>query len=70
MAHQLIELANAKMPFGKHKNQLLFTIPERYLIWLRSQEMVQGLLAEQLEQIAEIKLNGLESLLRPLVRKW
>ncbi len=68
MSHQLIELANVRMPFGKHKDQLLFTIPERYIIWLNSQDLVHGRLSEQLAQIAEIKLNGLESLLRPLVR--
>lgn len=68
--HELIELANAKMPFGKHQGQLLWTIPERYLIWLRSKEMVHGKLAIQLEQICEIKLNGLESILKPLVAKY
>lgn len=67
--HELVELANARMPFGKHKGQLLLTIPERYLLWLRSQDMVQGKLAVQLEQIIEIKLNGLETILKPLVIK-
>lgn len=65
---QLIELANAKMPFGKHQGTLLFKLPERYLIWLNAQEIVKGTLAIQLAQIAEIKLNGLESILAPLVR--
>jgi len=65
---ELIELANARMPFGKHQGQLLFTMPERYLLWLKAQEIVQGKLGRQLEQICEIKLNGLETILKPLVR--
>jgi uncharacterized protein (DUF3820 family) len=67
--HELIELANARMPFGKHQGQLLHTIPERYLLWLKSSAIVHGKLAKQLDQICEIKLNGLESILRPLVKK-
>lgn len=55
------------MPFGKYKGCLLIDIPERYLLWLQSQEMVKGKLAEQLAMVYEIKLNGLEKLLRPLV---
>ena len=66
--HELIELANVTMPFGKHKGQLMFKIPERYLLWLRSQVILKGKLAIQLAQIVEIKLNGLESLLKPLVK--
>ena len=65
---QLIALANAKMPFGKYKGQLLFSIPEPYLLWLKKQEFAKGGLAIALEQMYEIKLNGLESILRPLVK--
>lgn len=68
-AQQLVELANATMPFGKYQGQLLFKIPERYLIWLSGQEIVTGKLAIQLEQIKSIKLNGLESILEPLVKR-
>lgn len=66
-AQQLVELANATMPFGKHKGQLLLKIPERYLIWLIGQEIATGKLAVQLEEMMNIKLNGLESILEPLV---
>ncbi|MDP2562473.1 putative quorum-sensing-regulated virulence factor [Psychrobium sp. 1_MG-2023] len=68
MNHDLIALANVRMPFGKHRDQLIHRLPERYLIWLRSQDIVKGKLAVQIDQIAEIKLNGLERLLTPLVK--
>jgi len=65
---ELVALANATMPFGKYQGQLLLKIPERYLIWIIGQEIAQGKLGIQLGQMMEIKLNGLESILEPLVR--
>jgi len=66
--HELIELANATMPFGKHQGQLLLNVPERYLIWLNGQDKVSGKLKNQLIIMAEIKLNGLEGVLKPLIK--
>jgi len=66
--HELVELANARMPFGKHQGKYLIHLPEHYLIWLNKQEMVNGKLALQLEQIMTIKLNGLETIIKPLIK--
>jgi len=66
--NELIELANAVMPFGKFKGKLIKDIPENYLIWLNSQEYANGKLSQQLLLMADLKLNGLENLLTPLVR--
>jgi len=66
--HELVELANTRMPFGKHQGKYLIYLPEHYLIWLINQEMVKGKLAIQLEQIMSIKLNGLETILKPLIK--
>ena len=66
--HELIELANATMPFGKYRGKLIKDIPDNYLIWLNAQEYVNGKLSQQLLLMAELKLNGLEKLLKPLVR--
>jgi len=65
---ELIELANAQMPFGKYQGKLLLKIPEPYLLWLIGKEIANGKLAIQLHQIMEVKLNGLESILEPLIR--
>lgn len=64
----LLELANAKMPFGKYSGSYLTDLPEPYLLWFKGKGFPEGLLGRQLESILEIKLNGLEGLLRPLRR--
>lgn len=61
---QLIELAHAKMPFGKYKNRYLVDLPEPYLVWFKNQGFPKGKLGEQLQIILEIKINGLEELIR------
>lgn len=61
---EFIKLANAKMPFGKFKNRLLLDLPEYYLVWYRNKGFPKGKLGEQMASIYEIKLNGLEDLIR------
>jgi uncharacterized protein len=62
----LLELANTKMPFGKYQGRLLMDLPEPYLVWFYGQGFPKGKLGEQLQFLYEIKLNGLEGLLKPL----
>lgn len=66
---ELVELANMRMPFGKYQNRFLIEIPEHYLVWYKSKGFPMGKLGKQLEQILEIKINGLESLIYPLMKK-
>ena len=65
----LYDLANARMPFGKYKGQLLIAIPEPYYVWFRQKGFPTGKLGDQLAMMYEIKLNGLEQLIWPLVKK-
>ncbi|SJN20447.1 DUF3820 family protein [Sphingobacterium sp. JB170] len=65
----LVELANAKMPFGKYQGWLLVSLPEPYLVWYHRKGFPAGKLGMQLATLYEIKLNGLEYLLRPLTKK-
>ena len=65
----LEELVKTKMPFGKYKGTLLCDIPEYYLVWYHGQGFPKGKLGEQLATMYEIKLNGLEYLLKPLKKK-
>jgi uncharacterized protein (DUF3820 family) len=67
--HQLVELANFKMPFGKYENQLLVFIPESYIIWMLNQGKLSGSLKDKFLLMKEIKDNGLEQLLHPLIKK-
>jgi uncharacterized protein (DUF3820 family) len=59
----LIELAHYKMPFGKYKGYYLVDIPEAYFIWFQQKGFPEGKLGRLLEEVQELKVNGLESLL-------
>jgi uncharacterized protein (DUF3820 family) len=63
----LVELANARMPFGRFAGRRLVELPEGYLVWFQQQGWPEGRLGEQLAAILEIKHNGLAYLLDPLV---
>jgi len=65
----LIELANTRMPFGKYKDTLLCYLPEPYIVWFHQKGFPPGKLGMQLATIYEIKVNGLEYLLTPLIKK-
>jgi uncharacterized protein len=65
--HQaLLELAAARMPFGRYAGRLLIDLPERYLVWFAGQGFPEGKLGRQLQAVYDIKLNGLEYLFEPL----
>ncbi|QYJ74177.1 MULTISPECIES: DUF3820 family protein [Shewanella] len=58
---------NRKMPFGKYAGRRLLELPEPYLVWFKSNGFPEGRLGEELALIYEVKLNGLEAMLRPLL---
>lgn len=66
---KLIEFANYKMPFGKFKNYYLVKLPEEYLIWFSRKGFPKGKLGELLQLALEIRQNGLEHLILPLIKK-
>jgi uncharacterized protein (DUF3820 family) len=65
--HELVKLANMRMPFGKFKGRLLIELPEPYLVWYKQKGFPNNTLGRQLELMLEIKINGLEELIYPLV---
>lgn len=65
----LKELVTMKMPFGKYKGTLICNLPEFYLVWFSRQGFPAGKLGMLLSTMYEIKLNGLEYLLKPLKEK-
>ncbi len=65
----LRKLLTTKMPFGKHAGRLLVDLPEPYVVWLVGNNLPSGELGRQLLEIYEIKVNGLESMLRPLQKQ-
>ncbi|HRD38208.1 MAG TPA: DUF3820 family protein [Bacteroidia bacterium] len=65
----LLSLVKSQMPFGKYKGRLICDLPVSYLEWFAREGFPQGKLGMQLQTIYEIKLNGLEDLLKPLKNK-
>lgn len=64
---KLVEAVNQVMPFGKYSGRKLLHLPEPYLVWFYSKGFPEGKLGEQLALMYEVKLNGLEKMLQPLL---
>lgn len=62
----LLGLVSTRMPFGKYKDRFLCDLPVSYLEWFSRKGFPPGKIGQQLSAMYEIKLNGLEYLLKPL----
>lgn len=62
----LTDLVSIKMSFGKYKGTLLCDLPEPYLVWYQQKGFPAGRLGMLLSTMYEVKLNGLEYLLKPI----
>lgn len=67
---QLIALAHSKMPFGKYEGRYLIDLPEYYVVWYSNKGFPKGQLGQQLQMIYELKLNGLEDLIRNIKKRY
>lgn len=67
--HELVQLANMRMPYGKYQGKYLIYLPESYLVWYKNKGFPDGKLGRQLELVLELKINGLERLIYPLMKK-
>ena len=65
----LIDLANTKMPYGKFKGRDLIDLPEHYIVWYHTKGFPKGKLGMMLGLVYELKLNGLEHLIREIKRR-
>jgi uncharacterized protein (DUF3820 family) len=65
---ELLEAINQVMPFGKYAGRKLLELPEPYLVWFHREGFPAGKLGQQLALVYEVKLNGLEAMLRPLLK--
>ncbi|MEP1554553.1 MAG: DUF3820 family protein [Paraglaciecola sp.] len=64
----LLEAINQTMPFGKYAGRKLLHLPEPYLVWFSNKGFPNGKLGQQLALIHEVKVNGLEQMLEPLLK--
>jgi len=62
----LIDLSKAKMPFGKYKGIFLIDLPEHYVVWYKNKGFPKGKLGVMLGLVYELKLNGLEDIVREI----
>ncbi|WP_235298876.1 DUF3820 family protein [Portibacter marinus] len=62
----LIDIVTIKMPFGKYKNRLLCDLPIFYLQWFQNKEWPVGKLGILMRNVYEIKINGMEPLLKEI----
>ena len=65
-SQMLLELVRMRMPFGKYKDRLLCDLPEPYLVWFHGKGFPPGKIGILLSALYEIRLNGLEYLLKPI----
>lgn len=70
----LMDLANARMPVGEHAGELLLDLPEEYIFWFANGALSRGGDMGSVQQtgyylavIHELRLKGMDMLLRPLV---
>ncbi len=66
----LIKLAHTKMPFGKYEGYYLIDLPEHYVVWYSQKGFPKGTLGDQLQLVYELKLNGLETLVRNIKKQY
>lgn len=66
-SQEIKDAVNQVMPFGKYAGRRLFHLPEPYLVWFHKQGFPDNKLGKQLALMYEIKLNGLESMVEPLL---
>lgn len=62
----LIKLAHTKMPYGKYEGRYLIDLPEYYIVWYHNKGFPSGKLGDMLKQVYELKINGLEYLIKEI----
>ena len=58
------------MPYGKYKGRYLVNLPEAYLVWYHRKGFPKGKLGELLQSMFEIKVNGLEPMIRKIQKDF
>lgn len=62
----LMQCVTLEMPFGKYQGRKIADLPEEYLLWFAKKEFPKGQLGLCMAMMLEIRINGLEDLLKPL----
>ena len=62
----LVKLAKWQMPFGKYAGRVLIDLPEEYLFWFQKNDFPKGELGELMKLCLELKIEGLDGVVKPL----
>lgn len=62
----LVKLAHTKMPYGKYQGRYMIDLPEHYVVWYKTKGFPKGQIGEMLATVYELKVNGLENLVRQI----
>ena len=65
-SRMLLDLVSVRMPYGKYKDRVLCDLPEPYLVWFHRKGFPPDKIGILLSALYEIKLNGLEYLLKEI----
>ena len=65
----LSKLAKWKMPFGKYAGRALIDLPEEYLFWFQKKEFPAGELGKLMKLCLDLKIEGLDGLIKALKTK-
>lgn len=65
----LLKLAQWSMPFGRYQGTPLIDLPEEYLLWFERKGWPEGQLGRLLALGLALKIEGLDSLVKPLKNK-
>ena len=65
----LIKMVQTKMPFGKYEGYYITNLPVHYLEWFSRKGFPNGQLGQYLSTMFEIKTNGLDNILKPIIEK-
>ncbi len=60
----LKKLNTTRMPFGKYRGITLIDLPETYVVWSYENNLPKGELGQLMAELYEIKVNGLEALVK------
>lgn len=66
----LIRLVRAKMPYGQYKGRYITDLPVHYLEWFSRKGFPDGQLGQYLSTMYEVKINGLYSILGPIIKEF
>jgi uncharacterized protein (DUF3820 family) len=64
--NSLFKIKNMDMPYGKYRGVKLIDLPEPYVVWTYENKLPEGELGALLSELYEIKVNGLESLVKSI----